>query len=140
MYKYDNEYVKKIYISHIKTDTPESYKYYLDSAYIENGYLKIRGWLAKEGENLEYLNRKAVLKDKNGFIYEINTLVEQRTEVTSAIGDGFDYDNSGIIAQCPINQFKKSDKFQIGYIVNEDNGDRYYIQIDKVITIGEYIE
>ena len=140
LYKYDNEIVKQVNISGVKIDIPQEYKYYLDSVNIENGQLNIRGWVTKTGQNLDYLNRKVALTDENGQIYEMNTLVENRPEVTRAIGDGFNYDNSGIIAQCPIKQFKKGQQFKIGYIVNEDNGDRYYIPFDKVITIGEDIK
>lgn len=135
-YKYDNEIVKKINISNINKDVPEEYKYYLDLVNIEDGYLTVKGWGTKLGENLEYIKRSVILIDENNITYEMNTIMEKRPEVTEAFSDGFNYDNSGIYAKCPIKQFKYGEKFKVGYIFEESNGSTYYTIFDKTITIG----
>ncbi|AQR97834.1 hypothetical protein [Clostridium saccharoperbutylacetonicum] len=135
IYKYDNEIVKNINMASVRTNVPEAYKSWIDSAEIKDGALEIKGWVFKKGENLEYLNRKVVLVDNKNNVYEVNTLMERRTEITSVFNDGFNYDNAGMIARCPIKQFKDGDTFKIGYIVTEQNGDSYYIPVDKSVTI-----
>ena len=66
--------------------------------------------------------------------YKMNTIKCDRG-LTEYYNNGFNYDNGGIIAQCPTKYLKKSSKFKVAILVNELNGEKYLIQFEDDIIV-----
>ncbi|MFU0831514.1 MAG: hypothetical protein ACFWUC_01020 [Oscillospiraceae bacterium] len=133
VYRYDNQ---KVIISGHETDyaAAEDYSYYIDSITKNDKQVRIEGWVAKLGQDIDYVNRTIVLIDTKGQLYHLNTVMVVRTSVTEYFNDGHDYDHSGICAACMLSDLQPDETYKVGVIIREKDGSTSLLITDKTVS------
>lgn len=99
-------------------------RYNLDINEIQESRHIMRGWAYFPGENVGYSNNRVALKDEAmQKYYVLNTGFEQRTDVTNAAGDGYDYTNSGFYTNTARSRFLRGKKYQLCFFYQSGNHD-----------------
>ncbi len=105
----------------------------LDIDALEKRYdtVKINGWIAYQGESILTWKLSILIQNEDGSCYIVPMALQKRTDVTKAMNDGFDYDNSGF--SVTINKrYIKSDHAHY-YILYENNDRNMIVDIDEAI-------
>lgn len=135
LYKFSNEHLKQYSLDENVIQNGESYFYGYDEPSVEdNRILTITGWVAPKECDLTYIDRK-VLLESQGIFYALNTVAVERG-LTEFFHTGYDYTNGGIEAKCLIKNLKENE-YNLYYLVKEQNGSTYLINLDKSITVLE---
>jgi len=136
IYKHDNE--KIIYMGTTSEYDLANGEYFfiVHHAIITESRLHIHGALLKRGANLNYVNNRYVLIDKNNKLYGIKTIMIKRPDVTEFFNDGYNYDNSGLDGQTKAYKFKNSE-YSVGAIIKEKDGREYLVISDNKIIKEE---
>lgn len=72
----------------------------------------ISGWLIENDTNLGFYNTQLLVKANDKY-YKVNTKFVKRTDVTQAMNDGYNYDNSGFYCDFNIDKLPNSNSYQI---------------------------
>lgn len=135
LYKFSNEHVKQYSLDDNVIQSGELYFYGCDEPSIENNrVLAITGWIAPKEFDLTYIDRK-VLIENQGVFYELNTIAVERG-LTAFFNTGYDYTNGGIEAKC-LTADLQGKEYKLYYLVKEQDGRAYLINLDKSIDISE---
>ena len=135
LYKFSNEHVKQYSLDGNVIQSGDLYFYGYDEPSIENNrVLAITGWVAPKEYDLTYIDRKVLLENQ-GVFYELNTIAVERG-LTGFFNTGHDYTNGGIEARCLIADLKE-EEYKLYYLVKEQDGRTYLIDLDKSIDISE---
>lgn len=91
----DNNLVREVDITDMEPNQ-ENVSFCIDAISDNNNYISVRGWAFKKGISISTVEcYVGVVNEESGDCYRVNTVKEDRTDVTSAYNDGFDYDKSG---------------------------------------------
>ncbi len=94
----DNSLVKKLDISGLQKNVNEVI-FSIDSIE-EKDYISIRGWAYKKGINISIVECFVAVRNiSTNECFRVNTIKENRPDVTKYFNDGLNYDNSGIYAK-----------------------------------------
>ncbi|ACD24271.1 hypothetical protein FDE76_01080 [Clostridium botulinum] len=99
-----------------------------------NEMITIKGWAAKKNEDLKIVKTYVALKNiKTSEVLRINTIKEERPDVTSYYNNESNYNHSGFISVFNKNSIKKSGKYEVCILYLSDNN-------KKFISTGKYLE
>jgi hypothetical protein len=112
----------------------EDYFYYIDSITKNDEQVRIEGWVAKLGQDIDYINRTVVLIDSQGQLYHLNTVMVVRNNVTEYFNDGHNYDNSGISAACMLSDLQPNETYKVGVIIREKDGSKSLLITDETVS------
>ena len=94
----------------------------------------IKGWLVQIGSNNKYINRSILLKDDDGTIISIKTEAENRSDLAEKNTSETIYNKCGLIGRVKKDKLDKGKKYQVGFmIINQD-------EKEEVIFTNEVIE
>lgn len=94
----------------------------------------IKGWLFQIGSNNKYINRSILLKDDDGTIISIKTEAENRSDLAEKNTSETIYNKCGLIGRVKKDKLDKGKKYQVGFmIINQD-------EKEEVIFTNEVIE
>lgn len=115
--------------------TNNDIKWYIDNAKIENGNIKINGWILDENYSSKNSKTEVYIKnDNNGEIYKLSTIKTQRYDVTDYFNNEENYDDSGFITKGSyIELDDKSSKYTIILSYENNNSISY---VDTGIKIN----
>ena len=100
----------------------------------EESFFIIDGWACRQDEEIKKVLCWVVLKDiEENKYFKINTLLVKRKDVTQAIADGVNYDNSGFTAKINKSLLKKNTQYQI-YILYLNNDNQVLINTNKNLS------
>lgn len=101
--------------------------YELEDIILQNDILKIRGWVIQDGLEVETYDIAMLLYNPmDNTLYELPTQYEKRTDVTTLINDGTNYDDSGFLSNTLIKQFNLS-QYQYELCIAFRNNDCKFI-------------
>jgi hypothetical protein len=137
LYKHDNE--KVIYMGNISDYelAGENYFFIVHHSVITENKLYIHGALLKRGTNLDYVNNRYVLIDKDNKLYGIKSIMINRPDVTEFFNDGYNYNNSGLDGQTRAYKINNGE-YTVGAIIIERDGKKYLVISDNKITNEEH--
>ena len=94
----------------------------------------IKGWLVQIGSNNKYINRSILLKGDDGTIISIKTEAENRSDLAEKNTSETIYNKCGLIGRVKKDKLDKGKKYQVGFmIINQD-------EKEEVIFTNEVIE
>lgn len=105
----------------------------LDVESMEERYdvVKIHGWIAYRGESISTWKLSLLIQNDDGSCYVVPMAVQERKDVTEAMNDGFNYNNSGFSVTVNKN-YIKSDRAHY-YILYENNDRDMIVDLDEAI-------
>lgn len=105
----------------------------LDVESMEKRYdvVKINGWIAYRGESISTWKLSLLIQNDDGSCYVVPMAVQERKDVTEAMNDGFNYNNSGFSVTVNKN-YIKSDRAHY-YILYENNDRDMIVDLDEAI-------
>lgn len=107
--------------------------YFIDSYTMEDRISTIAGWAVWLGEDLKLVNTEVALKSNStGAFISIPTQMQQRADVTTAMNDGFQYDNSGFISYVKTNKLNITDSYEIYILIKNEHGN-FYVATGQVL-------
>ena len=127
----DNRKVEKIDLDHAE-EMIHVEDYSIDAADIIDGNIYISGWLLETLDSLENVNRAFVLSDNKNF-YKLNTVMEERSDVTELKNTGQNYNNCGLIGN-GLAEDLSAGQYQIGILIYNDRLERYFFT-DKYLEV-----
>ena len=96
----------------------------------------IKGWLVQIGSNNKYINRSILLKGDDGTIISIKTEAENRSDLAEKNTSETIYNKCGLIGRVKKDKLDKGKKYQVGFmIINQDEKEEV-IFTNEVIEIG----
>lgn len=118
--------VEKINIDNLKED--KNVMFNIDS--VENNLQEkiciIRGWAFKKGKNLETVETYVAIKNVDTLeTYKVNTVKEERKDVTAVFNDSHNYDNSGFIARIDKSAIRNKGRYEICILYLSDNNNSF---------------
>lgn len=132
--KYDFEKVKEV--KSIENNYDADFEYEIEDVAYYYKDIVITGWLAETNSTNQYINRKIVLKDKSGNIISIKTEMQEREDLEGKNTVETNYIKCGLIGRVNNDKLIEGEKYQIGFIiVNQDEREKM-IFIDKFIEIS----
>ncbi len=93
--------------------------------------VKIHGWIAYRGESILTWKLSLLIQNDDGSCYVVPMAVQERKDVTEAMNDGFNYNNSGFSVTVNKN-YIKSDRAHY-YILYENNDRDMIVDLDEAI-------
>ena len=109
--------------------------YEFAEAEVKNDTLHIQGWAIIVGEDTGFFDMEILLKQKeNGQYTAVNTDFRQNSNLTAAMKDGHDYDNSGFRASVLTDRLA-SGEYQI-CILYRCNGRKILCETQEKVQIG----
>ena len=98
--------------------------------------VSIKGWAFKKNQNLRTVNTYVTLRNKNtSQVFKINTIKEERKDVTLLYNDSYNYDHSGLFAQFNKNVLKDKGEYEICILYLSDNNTDF-VPTGKFININ----
>ncbi|WP_196001894.1 hypothetical protein [Clostridium sp. 1001271B_151109_B4] len=132
--KYDFEKVKEV--KSIENNYDADFEYEIEDVAYYDKDIVITGWLAETNSTNQYINRKIVLKDESGNIISIKTEMQEREDLEGKNTVETNYIKCGLIGRVNNDKLIEGEKYQIGFIiVNQDEREKM-IFTDKFIEIS----
>gem|GEM_PF-3212503 len=131
----DNSIVRKVDISDMKKNVADV-QFTIDSVNNDenSNYISIRGWALKKGANISTVEcYVGLINTSTNEYYKLNTVKEDRPDVTSHFNDGFNYDKSGLYSQFSMKRVEKG-KYEIVLLYLSDNNN-ILVHTGKTISI-----
>ena len=94
----------------------------------ESDYLTMKGWIAERG-----------IDASTGEFFSIPTVMQNRTDVTRCLYDGFDYDNSGFKVNVRFDRNLQPDEYDYDIYLLLSSADGRYL-VNTGTTINGWIE
>ena len=130
---YQHAKENELLVDNFSTDT-RGFLFNLDEVVNDGSFLLIDGWACRQNEEIKKVLCWVVLKDiKENKYFKISTLLVKRSDVTQAINDGVNYDNSGFTAKINKSLLKKNTQYQI-YILYLNNDNQVLINTNKNLS------
>lgn len=108
---------------------------YIDSINT-GGYVKITGWAAIKGEDINTINSYYVLRDRKSDAYiRITSSAYERKDLNDFFNDGFDYSHGGILGKVNVKKLDPLHEYEL-YILYGNNGYSYLTYTNKIIKVG----
>lgn len=111
-------------------------EYNIEDIIYSDSNITIKGWLAQIGSNNDYINRSILLKDNDGNIISIKTEAENRNDLSNKNDLKTTYNKCGLIGKVRKDKLAKNEKYQIGFMIINQDGRRSVIFTDEVIDIS----
>lgn len=97
--------------------------------------LTISGWCVIPGKETNLIENYVVLKDvENSKMYKLPTTIVTRSDVTTYINDGYNYDNSGFLVHLMIRDLKLEQKKYEICLLYKISGEKYIIQTGQYLN------
>ena len=123
----------ELLVDNFSTDI-RGFLFNIDEVVNEESFFIIDGWACRQDEEIKKVLCWVVLKDiEENKYFKINTLLVKRKDVTQAIADGVNYDNSGFTAKINKSLLKKNTQYQI-YILYLNNDNQVLINTNKNLS------
>ena len=134
--KHDFEKVKEVKSIESAYGTEKDFEYEVEDIAYSDKDVVITGWLAETNSSNQYINRNIVLKDEKGNIISIKTEAEEREDLEIKNTAETKYNKCGLIARVNNNKLVKGEKYNIGFVITNQDEKELIIFTDNVIEIS----
>lgn len=98
--------------------------------------IDIKGWAFKQHENLNTVKTYVALKNiETSEVFKVNTVKQERNDVTLYFNDSYNYNHSGFIAKFDKNALKSKGSYEICILYLSDNNTDF-VSTGKLISIS----
>ena len=104
------------------------FAWHIDTMEYKYDVLKVNGWILYKGEEVSTWKLSMIIQNQDGSCYMVPMEMQQRTDVTEAQNDGFNYDYSGFSATINRRYIKPGNVHY--YILYQNNGRDMVVDID----------
>ena len=132
--KTDSDFEKVKEVKNVEDSYDIEVEYDIEDIIYSDIDIGIKGWLVQIGSNNKYINRSILLKGDDGTIISIKTEAENRSDLAEKNTSETIYNKCGLIGRVKKDKLDKGKKYQVGFmIINQD-------EKEEVIFTNEVIE
>lgn len=143
LFLHDNEKIEKISLDQFKEITNVT-EYGIEQISLNDKSVFLEGWLIETPGNILRVDRNFILTNGNN-TYKLNTIMQERTDITERWNNGNDYDSSGLAGNGSVKYLDKG-TYRIGFLINDnspyhigfwnnDNGFQRYYLTDEYLEV-----